>query len=76
MSSYFYTKTPGDTSWFVQDRFGMFIHFGLYAIPSKGEWCRTQKKFNDRYDQYFANFNPDLMDAREGAKQAKAAGMK
>lgn len=25
-------KTPGDTEWFVHDRFGMFIHFGLYTI--------------------------------------------
>ncbi len=25
------------TSWFRQARFGMFIHFGLYAIPGRGE---------------------------------------
>ena len=25
--------TPGDTSWFVHDRFGLFIHWGLYALP-------------------------------------------
>lgn len=25
--------TTGDTTWFVHDRFGMFIHWGLYALP-------------------------------------------
>ena len=33
MSSYVTRKTPGDTAWFTRDRFGMFIHFGLYAMP-------------------------------------------
>ena len=23
--------------WFRHDRFGMFIHWGLYAIPARGE---------------------------------------
>ena len=27
--------------WFTQDRFGMFIHWGLYAIPARGEWVRS-----------------------------------
>ena len=25
------------TKWFLEDRFGMFIHWGLYAIPARGE---------------------------------------
>ena len=29
------------TRWFRQARFGMFIHFGLYAIPGRGEWIRS-----------------------------------
>ena len=29
------------TRWFLQDRFGMFIHWGLYAIPARGEWVRS-----------------------------------
>lgn len=32
MSSYITRKTPGDTAWFTHDRFGMFIHWGLYAL--------------------------------------------
>ena len=30
-------KTPGDTSWFVHDRFGMFIHWGTYAMAARHE---------------------------------------
>lgn len=32
------------TEWFRQARFGMFIHFGLYAIPGRGEWIRSNEK--------------------------------
>lgn len=77
MSSYQIKETPGDTSWFLRDRFGMFIHFGLYSMPARHEWvkkieCPTEEK----YDLYFKHFNPDLLDAKEWAKSAKAAGMK
>ncbi|MFR8335708.1 MAG: alpha-L-fucosidase [Eisenbergiella massiliensis] len=43
MTSYVTRKTPGDTSWFTHDRFGMFIHFGLYAMPARHEWVKTNK---------------------------------
>ncbi len=77
MSSYKIKKTPGDTSWFIQDRFGMFIHFGLYAMPARHEWIKLREKMTEeQYDVYFKNFNPDLFDAKEWAKTAKKAGMK
>ena len=77
MSSYITKKTPGDTSWFVQDRFGMFIHFGLYAMPARNEWIMTWEKMSqEHYQRYFDNFNPDLFDAKQWAKAAKDAGMK
>ena len=64
-------------AWWTQDRFGMFIHFGLYAIPARGEWVKFQAHMDDAdYDAYFRDFNPDLFDAREWARTAKAAGMK
>ena len=37
MSSYVTRKTPGDTEWFRHDRFGMFIHWGLYSLPARHE---------------------------------------
>ncbi|MBQ9743771.1 MAG: alpha-L-fucosidase [Clostridia bacterium] len=77
MSSYVTRKTPGDTEWFKRDRFGMFIHWGLYAMPARNEWIKNIECITDeKYDKYFKYFNPDLYDAKEWARQAKAAGMK
>lgn len=70
-------KTPGDTSWFVQDRFGMFIHFGLYSMPARHEWVKTyEKRSDEEYQTYFDLFNPDLYDPKEWARLAKNAGMR
>ena len=30
--------------WYQHDRFGMFIHWGLYAIPARGEWVRSTEE--------------------------------
>ena len=77
MSSYVTRKTPGDTAWFTHDRFGMFIHWGLYSMPARHEWVKNYEEIpEEHYDKYFKYFNPDLFDAREWARQAKAAGMK
>lgn len=77
MSSYKIEKTLGNTDWFVNDRFGMFIHFGLYSMPSRHEWVKCKEQLSEEhYDKYFKYFNPDMFDAREWAKTAKEAGMK
>lgn len=70
--------TPGDTKWFVHDRFGMFIHWGLYAMAARHEWVRHNEEIpNETYDsKYFARFNPDLYNPCEWAKAAANAGMK
>ena len=63
--------------WFVNDRFGMFIHFGLYTMPAWHEWVKTRKVLTEeKYQDYFDNFNPDLFDAVEWVRAAKRAGMK
>ena len=73
MTSYVTRKTPGDTAWFTRDRFGMFIHWGLYAMPARHEWVKTRERISEeKYDKYFEHFDPDLFDAREWARQAKA----
>lgn len=70
-------KTPGDTSWFVRDRFGMFIHWGLYALPARHEWVKTNEKIpEDVYQRYFNYFNPDMYEPKKWAEYAKNAGMK
>jgi alpha-L-fucosidase len=65
------------TEWFLKDRFGMFIHWGLYAIPARGEWVRNSERIsNEDYQVYFDEFNPERYDPKAWAKTAKAAGMK
>ncbi|MBR7137780.1 MAG: alpha-L-fucosidase [Clostridia bacterium] len=77
MSSYVTRKTPGDTAWFTRDRFGMFIHWGLYALPARHEWIKNRECIpEEKYQRYFEHFDPDLYDPKEWAKQAREAGMK
>ena len=78
MSSYKVKETPGNTTWFTHDRFGMFIHFGLYSMPARGEWIMSREriKIEDYKEKYFKHFNPDMFDAKKWAKSAKDAGMK
>ena len=77
MSSYVTRKTPGDTRWFRQNRFGMFIHWGLYSMPARHEWIKTREKIpEDHYDLYFKHFDPDLYNPADWARRAKDAGMR
>ena len=63
--------------WWTHDRFGMFIHWGLYASPARHEWVkRYERMTNEEYEKYFEIFNPDLYNPTEWAKKAKEAGMK
>ncbi len=69
--------TPGNTSWFTQDRFGLFIHWGLYALPARHEWVKSREHITDaEYDKYFNVFDPDLYDPAFWAREASNAGMK
>ncbi|MHB9024708.1 MAG: alpha-L-fucosidase [Armatimonadota bacterium] len=69
--------TPGDTSWFVRDRFGLFIHWGLYALPARHEWVKHSEEIPDeKYEVYFKHFDPDLYDPNVWAAAAAGAGMK
>ncbi|MTI47210.1 alpha-L-fucosidase [Sporosalibacterium faouarense] len=65
------------TEWFLKDRFGMFIHWGLYSIPARGEWIRSVERIsNEDYQMYFEEFNPTGYRPKEWARLAKKAGMK
>ncbi len=65
------------TRWFMSDRFGMFIHWGLYAIPARGEWVRSVERISDEaYQPYFEEFNPDSFDPKTWARLASQTGMK
>ena len=70
-------QSPGDTDWFVHDRFGLFIHWGLYALPARHEWVMQKEETEPgEYERYFDYFDPDLYDPAQWAEVAAAAGMK
>ena len=70
-------QSPGDTGWFVHDRFGLFIHWGLYALPARHEWVmQKEETAPEQYERYFDYFDPDLYDPTQWAEVAAAAGMK
>lgn len=64
-------------AWYTEARFGMFIHWGLYAIPARGEWVRSEERMpSDIYDRYAQEFDPKHCDVRQWVRTAKNAGMK
>jgi alpha-L-fucosidase len=63
--------------WWTNDRFGMFIHWGLYALPARHEWVKQSERLTtEQYQKYFEEFNPVNYDPVKWAKNAKKAGMK
>ncbi|HMN94882.1 MAG TPA: alpha-L-fucosidase [Phycisphaerales bacterium] len=71
--------------WWRDARFGLFIHWGLYAIPAGrwgersdyGEWIRHSARIPvDVYDRFLPEFNPFAFDADEWMRLAADAGMK
>jgi len=72
-----YKKVMERTQWWREARFGMFIHFGVYAVPARGEWVKSNERMTtEQYQKYVDEFNPKDFDAKAWAKIAKAAGMK
>jgi alpha-L-fucosidase len=63
--------------WWREARFGMFIHWGVYAIPARGEWHMFNHKVPVAdYEKYPPQFNPVRFDASSWARLAREAGMK
>jgi alpha-L-fucosidase len=64
-------------AWWRDAKFGLFIHWGLYAIPGRGEWVQWNEQIPvDEYAKLATQFTADKFDADAWAATAKAAGMK
>jgi alpha-L-fucosidase len=63
--------------WFPEARFGMFIHWGAYAIHGRGEQVLFRERLNQReYVEAACRWDPEKCDMREWAAVARDAGMK
>jgi alpha-L-fucosidase len=64
-------------AWWHDAKFGMFIHFGLYAAHGRHEWAMEMEAIPvAEYQKFTAGFNPAPGTPRKWAQLAKAAGMK
>src|SRR3984893_17723671 len=73
--------------WFREAKYGLFIHWGLYAIPAGewkgqrstglGEWIMNRSKIPVKeYEKLATEFNPVKFNADEWVQLAQDAGMK
>jgi alpha-L-fucosidase len=63
--------------WWTDARFGMFIHWGVYSIPARGEWVMHNEKIPAAQYAHFADqFKPKRYDPAQWVALAKEAGMR
>jgi alpha-L-fucosidase len=63
--------------WFQDAKFGMFIHWGVYSVPGRGEWVMENEKIPIvDYEKFAPQFNPTKFSAADIVALAKSAGMK
>jgi alpha-L-fucosidase len=68
-------KLDPKLQWFPRARFGMFIHFGLYALLGRGEWVMYDESIpREKYEKLARRFNPRRFNADEWVAAARAAG--
>ncbi len=66
-----------ERDWFFKARFGLFIHFGLYAIDGWHEQDQMRRRIpRERYQKLMHRFNPSSFDPDGILDTAESAGMK
>ncbi len=69
--------SPQGLTWYQDARFGMFIHWGLYALIGRGEWVMHVEQIPPaKYEPLVSQFNPVEFDADQWVELAAAAGQK
>lgn len=60
---------------FADNRFGIFLHWGLYALLGQGEWVMNNQDIDFReYEKLAGAFYPERFDAREWVSAFREAG--
>lgn len=61
---------------FEDNRFGIFLHWGIYSMFAQGEWYMNKGVNAQEYAKAAGGFYPASFDAREWVKAIKASGAK
>jgi alpha-L-fucosidase len=71
------TENLKSRQWFQDNKFGLFIHWGVYSVLGKGEWVMNNDKITVAdYEKLPARFNPIEFNPAEWVAMVKDAGMK
>ena len=65
------------SDWFTEARFGMFVHWGPFAVGGRGEWVMNRERIpKNEYRELFASrWNAENFDPAAWVALAKEAGM-
>lgn len=70
-------NTESRIAWWREARFGMFIHWGVYSIPGRGEWVQWNEQIPvSQYAKLADQFHPEHFDPNAWAELARDGGMK
>ena len=62
---------------FQDNKFGIFLHYGIYSMLGDGEWVMNNKNLNwEEYAKLASGFYPIEFDAAEWVSAIKASGAK
>jgi alpha-L-fucosidase len=57
-----------ELDWFIHDRFGLFVHWGLYGLGARHDWLMNRERIQtEAYERYARYFEPDRFDPVDGS---------